>query len=340
MLSRVAENIYWLARYVERAENTARLIRVNTQLNLDTPKHVQPGWEALITITGMKEAFDAEYDEPTERNVVKFLVGADKSPGSILHSLIAARENCRTVREILPRSAWEALNELYLYGKDNLQKGVSKKGRDDYLNEIIAGSQRFVGLMGSILYRDAAYHFSRIGRNLERADMTTRILDVRSTNLFDETSMESSSLDTIQWISVLRSLSGYQSYRRKVQIRVNREAALSFLLKDMQFPRSVQHCLLAVEESLGDFVNNRKTLHELRLVSKAVWEVDTSAMSKNDIHSLMDELQCSFIKIHDALYQAYFEPRKKGEIGALMNGDKYIPIPKSKPSSAKAKAVA
>lgn len=325
MLSRVAENIYWLARYIERAENTARLIRVNTQLNLDTPKHVQPDWEALITMTGEKKAFYENYKDASARNVAKFLIGKGQHPGSIIHSLDAARENCRTVRDVLPRSAWEALNELYLFAKDNLQKGVTRNGCDNYLKDIISGSQRLVGILGSILFRDEAYFFSRVGRNLERADMTTRILDVRSTDLFEETSMESLSLDTMQWISVLRSLSAFQSYRRKVQIRVNREAVLLFILKDMQFPRSVLHCLLAVEESLSDFVHSKDTLHVTRLVSKTVWDVDTSSMTKRDIHRLMDKLQHGFIEIHDTLSKTYFKPSQKGD--EQLDQDENIPLP-------------
>ena len=118
MLSRVAENIYWLSRYVERAENTARLVRVNSHLVLDTPRGITPGWEPLVEITGLSAAFQSVEREPSERNVVRFLIGDAHNPGSILSSLAAARENCRTVRDVLPRSSWEKLNELYLFATD------------------------------------------------------------------------------------------------------------------------------------------------------------------------------------------------------------------------------
>ncbi len=150
MLSRVAENIYWLTRYVERAENTARLLKVNTQLMLDTPKGVSPGWLPLISIGGLDQEFTDCCNDDSEPTVVRFLIVGETNPGSIVNSLKNARENCRTVREVLPRSVWELLNELNLYAKDNAKKGISKKGREDYLNDIIAGSQQFGGLLGSV----------------------------------------------------------------------------------------------------------------------------------------------------------------------------------------------
>lgn len=306
MLSRVAENIYWLARYVERAENTARLIRVNTQLMLDTPKGITPGWDPLISIMGLDEQFTDNYADATERNVVRFMIEDPSNPSSIVSCLKAARENCRTVREVMPRSAWERLNELNLFANEQSRAGVSKKGREEYLTQIIAGSQRFGGLLGSVLYRDEGYHFARIGRNLERSDMTTRILDVRSTDLFDDDLIETRSLDTLQWISVLKSMSGYQTYRRHVQIRVSRNKVLQFLLKDMQFPRSVTHSLAAVEESVADFVNARKSLATIRKVSRRVSQLDMDKLPQSELHELIDEIQLGITDIHSVLAKTYF----------------------------------
>lgn len=307
MLSRVAENIYWLARYIERAENTARLIRVNTQLVLDTPRGVSPGWEPLVLITGSSETFFENYSEANERNVVRFLIASRNNHGSILSSLIAARENLRTVREVLPRSTWEALNEIYLYALTNADQGVTKKGRDDFLDYIIDGSRLIGGMINSIMYRDSAYHFLRIGRNLERADMTTRIIDVRSTDLFEvEDQLETRSLDTLQWISVLKSLSCYQSYRRQVQIRISRRAVLEYLFKQKAFPRSVAHNLAAVDDSLRQLPASRKLVEQIRELETLVIEVDTSAISKKQLHEKIDEIQLGIIHMHNALADRYF----------------------------------
>lgn len=306
MLSRVAENIYWLARYIERAENTARILRVNAQLVLDTPRGVSPGWDALVGIVGLNVEFSECCHEPNERSVVKYLIGTIENPGSILGSLKAARENARTVREILPRSAWEALNELHLYAKENAQHGISKKGRDEYLDEIIAGSQRLNGLFSSVMYRDEAYHFMRIGRNLERADMTTRILDVRSTDLFDEEQIESRTLDALQWISVLKSLSGFQIYRRTAQTRVSRSAVLEFLLKDTQYPRSVLNCLNTVEESVGGLGASKVVIQRLRKLGREIVRLHTDKLAQDELHRVLDDLQLGVMEVHDALAKAYF----------------------------------
>jgi uncharacterized alpha-E superfamily protein len=307
MLSRVAENIYWLARYVERAENTARLLRVNTQLMLDTPKGVTPGWDPLITIIGHDADFHSCCDEASERNVVKFLIGETKNPGSILSLLAIARENCRTVREILPRSAWELLNELHIYAKEHMQQGISKKGRNEFLSRIIAGSQQLNGMFGSALYRDEAYHFARIGRNLERADMTTRIIDVRSTDLFEEEEIESRSLDALQWISVLKSLSAYQSYRRHQQIRVSRSAVMHFLFKDTRFPRSVVHCVETVESSVAKFKHHADAQRSLHALNEAVLAIDTDRISQGDLHQAIDDLQLGIMQVHEVLSSTYFQ---------------------------------
>lgn len=306
MLSRVAENIYWLARYVERAENTARLINVNTQLVLDTPKGISPGWEQLVTITGLVDKFTDCCANSDERNVVRFLIDHEANSNSIVACLKQAKENCRTVREVLPRSAWELINELNIYTRDNARSGISKKGRADYLNDIIEGSQRLGGLLSSVLYRDDGYHFVRIGRNLERSDMTTRILDVRSTDLFDDDLLETRTLDTLQWISVLKSLSGYQSYRRHVQVRVSRPAVINYLLKNKQFPRSVIHCLDSVEESVASFVNSKKTLGNIRKTVRDTMGINTDKISPAELHQKIDEIQLGIEAVHTALAETYF----------------------------------
>lgn len=310
MLSRVAENIYWLARYVERAENTARLVRVNSHLVLDTPRGITPGWAPLVEITGLHDPFYAVDREPNERNVVRFMIGDANNPGSILSSLAAARENCRTVRDVLPRSSWESLNELHLFAKENVQSGLTKNGRDRFLDGIIAGSQRLTGLLGSVMYRDEAWHFSRIGRNLERADMTTRIIDVRSTDLFPEDTPELLSLDALQWISVLRSMSGYQNYRRHVAIRVSRNDVLDFLFYNTLFPRSVMHCIDAVYESIGALGENgtAPSLRCIRTLKRKLRQRKVAELDQQALHEFIDVLQLGIMDLHSRLAEAFFPP--------------------------------
>lgn len=308
MLSRVAEAIYWAGRYIERAENTARLIRVNSHLMMDTPKGISPGWEPLISITGLGPEFEDSKYAPTERSVVKYLLGDIKNPNSILSCLKMARENCRTVREIIPRTAWQKLNKLYLFSKENVPSGLTQKGRDQYLDAIISGSQRLNGLFASVMYQDEAWHFLRIGRDIERAEMTTRILDVRTSDLLTEAEelFESRSLESVQWISILKSLSAYSIYRRRVQVRASRSPALKFLFHDTQFPRSIAHCLSSVEESVGTLANRALPLKALRVIVRRLYKQDIENLGQQDLHQFIDELQLSIRQFHNILEKQYF----------------------------------
>jgi len=270
------------------------------------PKGIDPGWEPLIHINGLEEGFHQCCNEMNERNIVRFLISDKNNPSSILSSLTAARENCRTVREIMPRSVWETLNEMYIFVKENMQKGLGKKGRDEYLEDIISRAQQLAGLIASEMYRDPAYHFMRIGRNLERADMTSRIIDVRSTDLFGDEEIESRSLDASQWISVLSSVSAYQIYRRHKRVRVQRSESLDLLIRDSQFPRSIMFSLLAVEESLCACRNDKLTLRSIRNLQRLLTSVSLEVLSQTDLHELIDNIQLEIIKIHQALEIGFF----------------------------------
>ncbi len=308
MLSRVAEAIYWIGRYIERAENTARLIKVNTHLSLDAPKGVSPGWEPLIHITGLAADFTQHGTQPTERNVVSYMISNLNNPSSILNSLSFARENCRTVREILPREAWEHLNELFIYARENASSGLSRRGRNDYIDGIIRGSQLIDGLFNGIMYRDAAWQFLCIGKNLERAEMTTRIIDVQSTDLITDSEdlYESHRLESAQWISILRSLSAYSVYRRISQVRVSRVPVLELLLQNTRFPRAFAHCVLAVDESMNTLENNATVREPLRQLLDKLCKQDMAKLNQTALHEFIDELQLDLIRFHQALEKQYF----------------------------------
>ena len=250
MLARVAETLYWMARYMERAENMARLINVNANLILDIPKKTVLGWEPLIDITGTREIYVERHNNFEERSVMKYLISDADSPVSIANSLKWARENARTVRDVIPREAWEQINALNHYAKDQLNVAMSKRGRFSYLNEIILRSQTIVGLLSGTVNRDQGYVFIRLGRNLERADMTSRIIDVRSANLLTEESMELRPFENIQWMSVLKSLTAYQMYRQAMQARVRRSDVVKFLFQSQRFPRAILFCVQQMERSV------------------------------------------------------------------------------------------
>lgn len=306
MLSRVAENIYWMARHVERAENTARLITVNTHLLLDLPKKVQLGWEPIVDILGARELFFSLYNEADERSVLKFLITDMQHHGSILSALYHARENARTIRDIIPREAWERVNDLYLAAKADAQSGLARRARFFYLRSIILGAQTITGLLAGTMTHDEGYDFLRMGRNLERADMTTRIIDVRSASLLAEQREGLTPYENIQWMSVLKSLTAYQMYRRAIQVRVRRPDVLKFLLQNPSFPRALYHSLCEMEVCLKNLSHHEKPLTTVKELEDRLLKANPAHLKQTELHAFIDDLQIHLAAIHDTISTTYF----------------------------------
>lgn len=308
MLSRVAENIYWLGRFIERAENTARIVSVNANLLLDLPRGLAPGWRPLVDITGANALFEEHYKDYSERNVVRFLLGDERNTCSILSALAAARENCRTIRDIVPREAWELLNELYLYARGELSKGMTKGGRHTYLKYVILGNQSINGLLSGTMLHDQGFEFLHLGRFLERADMTTRIVDVRSANLLPQEATELRPFETIQWVSVLKSMTGYQAYRRSEQVRVQRGPVLHFLFQHETFPRAVNHCVESTRLSLGKLPRNDNALRVAGRLKRTLEGVEPRALDQQQLHTFVDDLQMAIGDLHTEIAKTWFPP--------------------------------
>lgn len=307
MLSRVAEHLYWLARYLERAENTARLVNVNGSLILDLPKHARPGWSSLIAITGADETFYRLYPAAAEGHVVKFMLADDENPGSILSSIRSARENARTVRDIIPREAWEQINELHLKARENLASGLSPKWRYAFLSEVILSVQQISGILNGGMSHDAGYEFMNIGCNLERADMTTRIIDVRSLNLSQKDQAEAlKPFENILWMSVLKSLTAWQMYRRHMQASVRRDEVLKFLLQDQQFPRAFRFCLDKVEICLNRLPRSGDVLETLSPLKSQIAAAHPETLGQTELMEYIDRLQIQLGDIHAVIGKTYF----------------------------------
>ncbi len=309
MLARVVENVYWLARYLERAENTARLVSVNTNLLLDLPRGYAPGWQPLIDITGSREAFDARGTRADERDIVQFLIADSINPGSIASSLRMSRENARTLRGIVPTDAWELLNQFFQEFTEELASGLRKRARFTFLKRIIHTAQTLTGVFEGTMNRSDAYRFLMLGRNLERADMTSRIVDVRSAQLLPGDTPEQHTFDTIQWISVLRSLSGYEMYRLSRRTRLNRPDVLEFLVRGEQFPRACLYCLKQVEHYLRALPRRAGVLDALEGVIGFLAAAPLAALDQAGLHELIDRLQLHIIGVHDGIAQTYFPSR-------------------------------
>jgi len=315
MLSRVAENLYWMARYLERAENSARLINVNTNLQLDLPKAVRPGWGPLIEMMGNESLFRNHYSETDEASVVRFLIGDHRNPGAILPSLSNAREDARTVRDYMPREIWELVNALFLNAKSNLSAGLSNRRRFDYLRDVILGVQQITGLLSGSMTHDEGYQFLRLGRNLERGDMTIRIIDVSSANLLPEVSEDLAPFRNIQWMSVLKSLSAYQMYRRAMQVRVRRPDVLKFLFKERLFPRAFYHTVCEVEECLKGLPRSSAPLEQVDALKEAITGAHPDKMNQSTLHKYIDGLEKDIIDIHNSLSTTYFLHNGAGAAG-------------------------
>ena len=312
MLARTVENVYWLARYLERAEDTARVISVHTHLLLDLPATVAPGWVPLIDITGSRALFDERRGSGTpraeEREVVFFLVADEGNPGSILRSLTQVRENARALRDVLPTEAWEEFNRFFLRFSEELSTGLVRRDRFEFLKRVVLISQTLTGMLEGTMSRGHAHTFMALGRDLERADMTSRIIDVRCAQL-QASEAEPSAFDTVQWRSVLHTLSGYEMYRLARRTRVERAGVLEFALRDAQFPRSCLACLRHVELCLEELPRSGEVRDKLQEARRFLGDADLVEIDPAALHLLIDHLQRHLTVVHEQISATYFPQR-------------------------------
>ena len=306
MLSRSAERLYWLARYLERTENIARLVNVHMNLLLDLPKGVEMGWRQLILINASVKEFYEKNNIANERNITRFLLADASYSGSLFSSLSAARENIRTSRELLPDEAWEQVNEMYLFAKNNLEAVGDRRHRVLFLNEILKGCQRFTGLLSGYMSHNHPYRFIRLGRYLERADMTSRILDLASLLLSESRSDEMRQYETILWMSILKSLNALLMYRQQMRRRINGDDVLNFLLLDINLPRSVGCCIAEIFDCISKLPNNHELLPKLIELGAYVQAIDTRQTTQEQLRSILDALQNKLGELHGQIADNWF----------------------------------
>src|SRR5438876_4414227 len=205
MLSRVADSIYWMSRYGERAENVARFIEVNLQLMLDGPSGEGQQWEPLVNTTGDHEAFTKRHGEATQQNVIHFLTFDAENPNSILSCVRAARENARTIREIISSEMWLQLNKFYLMVTAAAEDSSAQADPYEFFTEVKNANHLFNGITAATMTHGEPWHFFHMARMLERADKTSRILDVKYFILLRSVQDVGTPFDDIQWAAVLRS---------------------------------------------------------------------------------------------------------------------------------------
>jgi uncharacterized alpha-E superfamily protein len=313
MLARAAGNLYWMARYLERAENTARLINSTTHVLLDLPLGASFGWANLIEIAGLDNLFQENYPDANEEAIMRFLIEDIRNPSSILSCVQYARENTRTLREVLPAEMWERINSLYLYVRDNAAIACrSRRDRYMVLNNIIEQRHAIVGLVAGTMGHDIAYQILKLGRNLERADMTTRILDLNSAVELPQDSVLHETLMERIWMSTLNSLSAYQTYRRLISMHVRSNEVVDFLLGDIRFPRSVEHCLGEIESCFKLMPKSQQLQQLVAQLRHKIAQRHSDGLSAAALHEYLDLLQAELGEIHDALTQHYFHAYRDG----------------------------
>ena len=311
MLSRVADNLYWFSRYVRRAENTARLVGVGSQLQLDMPRSVRFAWRPMIETVGAGECFEQSHpdagDAAGDVDVIRFLLLDERNPSSLRTSVDAAREILRSIRDSLPQDVWEAVNDLHLYIDAQGERSLSRRYRVEFLQRIVDGCLKVSGLLSANVSRDIGYQFLRLGTALEQADMTTRIIDAGASGLVTPRHEEDrEAFQNMQWMAVLRSLAAYQMYRRHVRQRVTAEHALRFLLQNNEFPRSVQFCLARAQHVLPTMPARPGVDRGLNRVVGLIRNADPASLAAKNPANFMDEIQVHLGTFHAALADGYF----------------------------------
>ncbi|WP_354623695.1 alpha-E domain-containing protein [Psychromonas sp. MME2] len=245
-----------------------------------------------------------KHSDFSEAKALRFLLVGKDNYSSILNSISCARESARTIRDVIPRDVWEAINSLYYYVKDNQNDGLSKGERFTYLITIINSAHQIFGSLDASINHDLGYTFIRLGLMIERADMTSRILDIRSATLI--TSEEAKPYENIQWISLLRSMSAYQMYRQAMGVRVQRADVIEFILHSHVFPRSILYCLEQVKSLVTSLPNSEEIIIPIDKAISDLAADDVATLKKGNLHEYMDEIQITLAGIHNDLAGLYF----------------------------------
>lgn len=308
MLCRVAETIYWMHRYRERAEDLARLIEVSFMLNIDLPDG-EKQWEPLLQGTSELEIYREYYPKINKENIIDFLTFDLRNPSSILSSLSFARENARSVREIINSEMWHELNTLYLFISQNRN---ALENPYNFYTRVKRQCQLFTGISDSTMTHGKAWHFGRTAYLLERADMVSRSLDVKYFMLLPSPEHVGSPFDNIQWNALLRSNNALEMYRQKWQ-QVKHTNVVDFLMVDKNFPRSIYNCLVRATDSLI-FIKNHtenpkagKPCRIAKALLKKLEAFDGTRVIEYGLHEFVDEIQCEINKIHESISAVYFD---------------------------------
>ena len=310
LLSRVADSVYWMARYIERAENVSRFIGVNLHLQLDLPLQPAHQWQPLIDASGDAAAFAERYGAASQLSVIKFLTLDGENPNSICSCLRAARENARCIRETISSGMWEQVNSVYL--QIQAQRAMPTLERlPELLRDIRYSCLLFQGLTDATMSHNEAWHFLSLGRLMERADKTSRILDVKYFILLPSVTAVGTPYDDLHWAAVLRSVSGFEMYRQRYG-RITPRDIVDFLVMDREFPRAIHCCVNAADQCLHAITDSPPgSFHysSERWMGLLRAELDFTSVDQiihEGLHEYLDRTQVKLNTIGDSLQQDFF----------------------------------
>jgi uncharacterized alpha-E superfamily protein len=318
MLSRAAESVYWMSRYLERAANVARVVGVNLNLEIDLSGLAEEQWFPMVQVGGDEAVFGERYGAPTRSNVIEFLTIDRTNPNSIASCVAAARENARTVREIISSEVWQEINEFYLDVTAPEARQFALHDAVRFFGSVTRAGHVVSGTKSETMEHGEAWNFSRLGRFIERADQTSRILDVKYFLLLPSADDVGKPIDDLQWGALLRSASAFEAYRR-THGRVAARAVASFLLLNREFPRSVHHCANEAQISLHAVTGTplrRFANPAERALGRLVAELDYTDIVdvvRSGLHDFLDAIQDKLNGVGKEITHTFFAQRWRGE---------------------------
>lgn len=310
LLSRYAEAIYWMARYVERAENLARILDVNESFSRNSAG--SQSWISILQLYADEEAFAQRYEAADAHSVIAFYVLDEQNPGSILSCVRAARENARTLRPLISTEMWTNLNIFYNRVRAYRSEDVAEERLARLCAQVKESCQTHTGITEGTFYRDEGWYFYEIGRSLERADQTTRMLDVKYLILLPSVHDVGSPLDVSQWNALLRSAAGYHAYRRIHPSGMRPEQVAEFLLFNLAFPRSVAACFERADRRLTQLRSRYRlrggteALEKLDELRTVLSETTIDQVIHSGLHEFIDGIQLSLLGISALIGRDFF----------------------------------
>jgi uncharacterized alpha-E superfamily protein len=317
MLSRVADSLYWMARYMERVENNARILDVNLQVTLDSedsgPESEREAWQAILATLEDQKQFTALHATIDADSVCTFVTFAQENPNSIWSSVAAARENARTVREYISSEMWERINALYLWLKDEKTRDLAGSNGIDFYRQVVDRCHQFHGTTDQTLTHGEGWDILQVGKYIERADNASRLLDLKYHILLPRGEQVGGTVDTVQWQAVLRSCSAFEAYRKIYRGQVTPWSVAEFIILHDEFPRSIRFSVDAMDRALHrisgcnrvHFANEAERLSG-RLCSELNYTTIVEIFEVG-LHEYLDGIQKRLIEIGEATHRQYCE---------------------------------